>query len=171
MKGPVTVPQEFVFMDARHRLGGVFLHLDCRLNFYRMFNEAIENFSLRPSPRGRSRRWTASAFPSRHDSQRTVLSASLIFGQSFVPLTARSPVATSRQRMPTTACRFAPAMVLPARVAWRRRARDRDLHADAAIRSVLPVAVTSRSDSPTELEPAVLARSTTLPAMAASPPP
>ena len=46
-KGPVTVPQEFVFMDrAAIGLGGVFLHLDARLNFYRLFNEAIEDFSL-----------------------------------------------------------------------------------------------------------------------------
>jgi predicted unusual protein kinase regulating ubiquinone biosynthesis (AarF/ABC1/UbiB family) len=47
VKGPVTVPQEFVFMDrAAIGLGGVFLHLDCRLNFYRLFNDAIEDFSL-----------------------------------------------------------------------------------------------------------------------------
>ncbi len=46
-KGPVTVPQEFVFMDrAAIGLGGVFLHLEARLNFYRLFNAAIENFSL-----------------------------------------------------------------------------------------------------------------------------
>ncbi|MGL5114905.1 MAG: ABC1 kinase family protein [Beijerinckiaceae bacterium] len=46
-KGPVTVPQEFVFMDrAAIGLGGVFLHLEARLNFYRLFNEAIENFDL-----------------------------------------------------------------------------------------------------------------------------
>jgi len=46
-KGPVTVPQEFVFMDrAAVGLGGVFLHLDARLNFYRLFNEAIEHFSI-----------------------------------------------------------------------------------------------------------------------------
>jgi predicted unusual protein kinase regulating ubiquinone biosynthesis (AarF/ABC1/UbiB family) len=45
-KGPVTVPQEFVFMDrAAIGLGGVFLHLSTRLNFYRLYNEAIENFS------------------------------------------------------------------------------------------------------------------------------
>jgi predicted unusual protein kinase regulating ubiquinone biosynthesis (AarF/ABC1/UbiB family) len=45
-KGPVTVPQEFVFMDrAAIGLGGVFLHLDARMNFYRLFNEAIDNFS------------------------------------------------------------------------------------------------------------------------------
>jgi hypothetical protein len=46
-KGPVTVPREFVFMDrAAIGLGGVFLHLRAELNFYRLFNEAIEQFSL-----------------------------------------------------------------------------------------------------------------------------
>ena len=45
-KGPVTVPREFVFMDrAAIGLGGVFLHLRAELNFYRLFNEAIEEFS------------------------------------------------------------------------------------------------------------------------------
>ncbi len=45
-KGPVTIPREFVFMDrAAIGLGGVFLHLDAELNFYRLFNEAIEAFS------------------------------------------------------------------------------------------------------------------------------
>ena len=47
LKGPVTVPREFVFMDrAAIGLGGVFLHLDARLNFYRLFNEAIADFDL-----------------------------------------------------------------------------------------------------------------------------
>jgi predicted unusual protein kinase regulating ubiquinone biosynthesis (AarF/ABC1/UbiB family) len=46
-KGPVKVPREFVFMDrAAIGLGGVFLHLAARLNYYRLFNEAIENFSV-----------------------------------------------------------------------------------------------------------------------------
>jgi hypothetical protein len=46
-KGPVRVPREFVFMDrAAVGLGGVFLHLRAELNFYRLFNEAIENFSV-----------------------------------------------------------------------------------------------------------------------------
>lgn len=46
-KGPVTVPREFVFMDrAAIGLGSVFLHLDAELNWYRLFNEAIENFDL-----------------------------------------------------------------------------------------------------------------------------
>ena len=54
-KGPVTVPREFVFMDrAAIGLGGVFLHLRAELNFYRLFNEAIENFSVaRGRPSGR----------------------------------------------------------------------------------------------------------------------
>lgn len=44
--GPVRVPREFVFMDrAAIGLGGVFLHLDARLNFHALFNAAIEGFS------------------------------------------------------------------------------------------------------------------------------
>lgn len=46
-KGPVRVPREFVFMDrAAIGLGGVFLHLDARQNWYRLFNETIEGFDL-----------------------------------------------------------------------------------------------------------------------------
>ena len=46
-KGPVKVPREFVFMDrAAIGLGGVFLHLDARQNWYRLFNETIEGFNL-----------------------------------------------------------------------------------------------------------------------------
>ncbi|MEZ5817536.1 MAG: AarF/UbiB family protein [Hyphomicrobiaceae bacterium] len=46
-KGPVKVPREFVFMDrAAIGLGGVFLHLDAQLNYYRIFNETIEGFDL-----------------------------------------------------------------------------------------------------------------------------
>ncbi|MDX2157692.1 MAG: AarF/UbiB family protein [Hyphomicrobiaceae bacterium] len=46
-KGPVKVPREFVFMDrAAIGLGGVFLHLDARLNYFRIFNETIEGFDL-----------------------------------------------------------------------------------------------------------------------------
>jgi predicted unusual protein kinase regulating ubiquinone biosynthesis (AarF/ABC1/UbiB family) len=45
-KGPVRIPREFVFMDrAAIGLGGAFLHLGARLNFYRMYNEAIGTFS------------------------------------------------------------------------------------------------------------------------------
>ncbi len=46
-KGPVTIPREFVFMDrAAIGLGGVFLHLDARLNFHRLFNAEIETFKV-----------------------------------------------------------------------------------------------------------------------------
>jgi predicted unusual protein kinase regulating ubiquinone biosynthesis (AarF/ABC1/UbiB family) len=46
-RGPVQVPREFVFMDrAAIGLGGVFLHLGAELNFYRLFNEAIADFSI-----------------------------------------------------------------------------------------------------------------------------
>jgi predicted unusual protein kinase regulating ubiquinone biosynthesis (AarF/ABC1/UbiB family) len=45
--GPVKPPREFVFMDrAAIGLGGVFLHLQAELNFHKLFNEEIENFSL-----------------------------------------------------------------------------------------------------------------------------
>jgi predicted unusual protein kinase regulating ubiquinone biosynthesis (AarF/ABC1/UbiB family) len=45
-KGPVTIPREFVFMDrAAIGLGGVFLHLDANLNFFRLFNDEIADFS------------------------------------------------------------------------------------------------------------------------------
>jgi predicted unusual protein kinase regulating ubiquinone biosynthesis (AarF/ABC1/UbiB family) len=46
-KGPVTVPQEFVFMDrAAIGLGGVFLHLRAELNFHRLFDETVAGFDL-----------------------------------------------------------------------------------------------------------------------------
>jgi predicted unusual protein kinase regulating ubiquinone biosynthesis (AarF/ABC1/UbiB family) len=45
--GPVKPPREFVFMDrAAIGLGGVFLHLGARMNWYRLFNETIEGFRL-----------------------------------------------------------------------------------------------------------------------------
>jgi predicted unusual protein kinase regulating ubiquinone biosynthesis (AarF/ABC1/UbiB family) len=45
--GPVTVPREFVFMDrAAIGLGAVFLHLKAELNFHRLFEEAMADFSL-----------------------------------------------------------------------------------------------------------------------------
>lgn len=44
--GPVKPPREFVFMDrAAIGLGGVFLHLGAEINFYRLFNEAIDGFN------------------------------------------------------------------------------------------------------------------------------
>ena len=43
----MTVPREFVFMDrAAIGLGGVFIHLRAELNFYRLFNETIEQFDI-----------------------------------------------------------------------------------------------------------------------------
>jgi predicted unusual protein kinase regulating ubiquinone biosynthesis (AarF/ABC1/UbiB family) len=46
-KGPVTVPREFVFMDrAAVGLGAVFLHLKAELNYYQLFENEIERFSL-----------------------------------------------------------------------------------------------------------------------------
>ncbi len=46
-KGPVTVPREFVFMDrAAIGLGSVFLHLDAKLNFHRMYEELIADFDI-----------------------------------------------------------------------------------------------------------------------------
>jgi predicted unusual protein kinase regulating ubiquinone biosynthesis (AarF/ABC1/UbiB family) len=45
--GPVTIPREFVFMDrAAIGLGAAFLHLDAKLNFYALFNAAIDGFGL-----------------------------------------------------------------------------------------------------------------------------
>ena len=44
-KGPLTVPREFVFMDrAAVGLGAVFLHLKAELNYFALFNAAIEGF-------------------------------------------------------------------------------------------------------------------------------
>ena len=44
-RGPVVVPREFVFMDrAAIGLGSVFLHLDAKLNFHRLYHELIEDF-------------------------------------------------------------------------------------------------------------------------------
>ncbi len=41
------MPREFVFMDrAAIGLGAVFLHLNAKLNFHRLFAEAIEKFSV-----------------------------------------------------------------------------------------------------------------------------
>jgi hypothetical protein len=60
-QGPVTVPREFVFMDrAAIGLGAVFLHLRAELNFHRLFNEAIENFSV-AKVAGRQRKALAAA--------------------------------------------------------------------------------------------------------------
>jgi predicted unusual protein kinase regulating ubiquinone biosynthesis (AarF/ABC1/UbiB family) len=45
-KGPVTVPREFVFMDrAAIGLGGVFLHLKAELNWCRLFQDMLGDFT------------------------------------------------------------------------------------------------------------------------------
>ena len=45
--GPLRVPREFVFMDrAAIGLGGVFIHLRAELNFHRLFNEALADFTV-----------------------------------------------------------------------------------------------------------------------------
>ena len=45
--GPVKPPREFVFMDrAAVGLGAVFLHLNAELNFHRLFNEVVSDFSV-----------------------------------------------------------------------------------------------------------------------------
>jgi predicted unusual protein kinase regulating ubiquinone biosynthesis (AarF/ABC1/UbiB family) len=63
-KGPVKVPREFVFMDrAAIGLGGVFLHLDAELNFYRLFNETIENFNIRSVSERQSEAFNATGVP------------------------------------------------------------------------------------------------------------
>ena len=63
-KGPVKVPREFVFMDrAAVGLGGVFLHLAAELNFYRLFNEVIEDFKLEDTARRQREAFAASGVP------------------------------------------------------------------------------------------------------------
>jgi len=63
-KGPVVVPREFVFMDrAAIGLGGVFLHLDARMNWYRLFNETIEDFKLEEVAERQRMAFTAAGVP------------------------------------------------------------------------------------------------------------
>ena len=46
-QGPVQVPRQFVFMDrAAIGLGSVFLHLNARMNFHKLYNDLIEDFSM-----------------------------------------------------------------------------------------------------------------------------
>ncbi|HEY4545142.1 MAG TPA: AarF/ABC1/UbiB kinase family protein [Pedomonas sp.] len=45
--GPVQPPREFVFMDrAAVGLGGVFLHLQAEVNWYRLFQDIVEGFDV-----------------------------------------------------------------------------------------------------------------------------
>jgi predicted unusual protein kinase regulating ubiquinone biosynthesis (AarF/ABC1/UbiB family) len=62
--GPVTVPREFVFMDrAAIGLGGVFIHLRAELNYYRLFNETLEAFSVDALRQRQRRALTAAQVP------------------------------------------------------------------------------------------------------------
>ena len=63
-KGPVKVPREFVFMDrAAIGLGGVFLHLNAELNFYRLFNDTIIDADLGDVARRQKEAFTAAGVP------------------------------------------------------------------------------------------------------------
>jgi len=63
-KGPIKVPREFVFMDrAAVGLGGVFLHLAAELNFYRIFNEVIEDFKLEETALRQQKAFAATGVP------------------------------------------------------------------------------------------------------------
>jgi predicted unusual protein kinase regulating ubiquinone biosynthesis (AarF/ABC1/UbiB family) len=63
-KGPVTVPREFVFMDrAAIGLGGVFLHLGAKQNWYRLFNETIADFNLEDVQARQREAFAASGVP------------------------------------------------------------------------------------------------------------
>lgn len=45
--GGITIPREFVFMDrAALGLGSVFLHLKAEVNWYKLFNELIQDFDV-----------------------------------------------------------------------------------------------------------------------------
>lgn len=47
-RGGIRIPREFVFMDrAALGLGSVFLHLKAEVNWYRIFNELVENFDVK----------------------------------------------------------------------------------------------------------------------------
>src|SRR4029079_210002 len=64
-KGPVRLPREFVLMDrAAIGLGGVFLHLRAELNFHRLFESAIEDFSVKAVSARQSKALTAAGLES-----------------------------------------------------------------------------------------------------------
>jgi hypothetical protein len=47
LRSGVPVPREFVFMDrAALGLGSVFIHLQAEINWYRVFNDMIDGFSV-----------------------------------------------------------------------------------------------------------------------------
>lgn len=65
--GGVSVPREFVFMDrAALGLGSVFLHLKAEINWYRVFNELIEDFDLKKLEQRQTKILTQFDVPSSH---------------------------------------------------------------------------------------------------------
>jgi predicted unusual protein kinase regulating ubiquinone biosynthesis (AarF/ABC1/UbiB family) len=63
-KGPIKVPREFVFMDrAAIGLGGVFLHLNAELNFYRLFNDTIIDADIGEVARRQKEAFAAAGVP------------------------------------------------------------------------------------------------------------
>jgi predicted unusual protein kinase regulating ubiquinone biosynthesis (AarF/ABC1/UbiB family) len=62
--GPVKVPREFVFMDrAAIGLGGVFLHLDAKLNFHRLFDDTLAGVNVAEVARSQQEAFTAAGVP------------------------------------------------------------------------------------------------------------
>src|SRR5690606_27886986 len=63
-KGPVVVPREFGCVDrAANGLAAVYLHLDARMNWYRLFNETIEGFDLASVAERQKTAFTAAGVP------------------------------------------------------------------------------------------------------------
>ncbi len=63
-RGPVTVPQEFVFMDrAAVGLGAVFLHLKSELNYHRLFEAEIERFDVEELEKRQTRALRTAGLP------------------------------------------------------------------------------------------------------------
>jgi predicted unusual protein kinase regulating ubiquinone biosynthesis (AarF/ABC1/UbiB family) len=63
-QGPLQIPREFVFMDrAAIGLGSVFLHLDAKLNFHRLFAEALGTFSREVLEQRQSAALSAAGLP------------------------------------------------------------------------------------------------------------
>ncbi|MCH8684726.1 ABC1 kinase family protein [Pedomonas mirosovicensis] len=62
--GPVRPPREFVFMDrAAVGLGGVFLHLQAHVNWYRLFQDIIEGFDVETLARAQGEALQAAGLP------------------------------------------------------------------------------------------------------------
>ena len=71
-QGPVRIPREFVFMDrAAVGLGSVFLHLDAKLNFHRLFSDALGAFSQTELETRQRAALDAAGLPAPDSSDRT----------------------------------------------------------------------------------------------------